>query len=191
MSKNILLLNANPKAESLSRLLADQYQIEAREHFDVRRFDLPEMDFQPSLDSGYDAIQPLEPCLQDFQEQLKRADHIVIISPVWWGGLPAKFKGLIDRAILPGSAFRFEADHPAPVQLLRGKTARIILTMDAPPEMLREQAQPVLTQLDRFTLQFCGVTPAETTLFGSVIFSTEAERAGWVSTVKTLGAGGI
>lgn len=191
MSKNILLLNANPKAESLSRLLADQYQIEAREHFDVRRFDLPEMDFQPSLESGYDAIQPLEPCLQDFQEQLKRVDHIVIISPIWWGGLPAKFKGLIDRAILPGSAFRFEADHPAPVQLLRGKTARIILTMDAPQEMLREQAQPVLAQLDRFTLQFCGVTPAETTLFGSVIFSTEAERAGWVSTVKTLGAGGI
>ncbi|KDM93549.1 NAD(P)H-dependent oxidoreductase [Photobacterium galatheae] len=191
MSKNILLLNANPKTESFARLLADHYQIEARVRFDVRRFDLPEMAFQPSLDQGYDAIQPLEPCLQDFQQQLKWADHLVIVSPVWWGGLPAKFKGLIDRAILPGVAFQFEADNPEPVPLLQGKTARIMLTMDAPPEMLQVQAQPVLAQLDRFTLQFCGVAPAETTLLGSVILSTASEREEWIKTVKSLGAEGI
>ncbi|KKC98880.1 NAD(P)H-dependent oxidoreductase [Photobacterium halotolerans] len=190
MSKKILLLNANPKAESFAKSLADTYDIEAREHASVRRLNLSEMHFNPSLDSGYDAVQPLEPCLSHFQESLQWAEHIVIVSPVWWGGLPAKFKGLIDRAILPGFAFQFEENNPYPVQLLQGKTARIILTMDAPAEMLVEQAEAVLAQLDRFMLQFCGVSPAETTLLGSVILSTETQRQSWLEDIQTIGRQG-
>ncbi|MBD8513534.1 NAD(P)H-dependent oxidoreductase [Photobacterium sp. CAU 1568] len=191
MSKNILLLNANPKAESFAKCLADAYDLEAREHSSVRRLNLSEMHFNPSLDSGYDAVQPLEPCLQHFQEFLRWAEHIVIVSPVWWGGLPAKFKGLIDRTFLPGFAFQFEGDNPEPVQLLTGKTARIILTMDAPQDFLTVQAAPVLAQLDQFTLQFSGVSAADTSLFGSVILSSESERAEWIATAKRLGSQGV
>ncbi|QUJ69810.1 NAD(P)H-dependent oxidoreductase (plasmid) [Photobacterium sp. GJ3] len=191
MSKKILLLNANPKAESFAKSLADAYEIEAREHASVRRLNLSEMHFTPSLDAGYDAVQPLEPCLSHFQESLRWAEHIVIVSPIWWGGLPAKLKGFIDRTFLPGFAFQFEGDNPEPVPLLKGKTARIILTMDAPAEMLAEQAEPVLAQLDRFTLQFCGVSPAETTLLGSVILSTETQRQLWLKDIQALGRLGL
>ncbi|WP_027250733.1 NAD(P)H-dependent oxidoreductase [Photobacterium halotolerans] len=190
MSKNILLLNANPKTESFARVLADAYEVEAREQFTVHRVNLSDMDFNPNLVAGYDAIQPLEPCLEAFQRQLAGADHLVLISPIWWGGIPAKFKGLIDRAILPGFAFQFEENNPYPVQLLQGKTARIILSMDAPAELQAEQAEPVQAQLDRFTLQFCGVSPADTTLLGSVISSTETQRDSWLREIQALGRQG-
>jgi len=56
-NKNILILNANPKRTSLCQTLADTYEIEARETANIRRFNLAEMAFKPSLDQSYDAVQ--------------------------------------------------------------------------------------------------------------------------------------
>jgi len=186
-NKNILILNANPKPTSLCQTLADTYEIEARETANIRRFNLAEMAFNPSLDQGYDEIQTLEPCLATFQTALMWADHIVIVSPIWWGGLPAKMKGLIDRVFIPGVTFKFEGENPYPVQLMKGKSARIILTMDMPEEFVEEQAAPVLGQLSTFTLEYCGVEPVKTSLFGSVIMSEQDQKTDWVAEVKALG----
>lgn len=186
--KNILLLNGNPKPSSFSHHLSDTYEVAAREYATVRRFNVADMDFDPNLAHGYDQVQPLEACLSDFQSAITWADHIVLISPIWWGGLPGKLKGLIDRTFLPGFAFKFEGDQPEPIQLLKEKTARVVLTMDAPDSFAQEQAQPILQQLDRFTFQFCGISEAEVNLFGSVIMSDELQRDRWLKTVQDLGA---
>ncbi|WP_438464620.1 NAD(P)H-dependent oxidoreductase [Marinomonas sp. PE14-40] len=188
---NVLILNGNPKSsqkqKSLSHSLADTYEIEARETAQVRRFNLADMVFNPSLEQGYDEIQQLEPCIVEFQESLMWADHIVIVSSTWWGGLPAKMKGLIDRAFIPGVTFKFEGDDPNPVQLMKGKTARILLTMDMPEEFVEDQAAPVLGQLSKYTLEFCGVSPVRTSLFGSVIMSDDSQKAQWLAQVSDLG----
>ncbi|MDP2572602.1 NAD(P)H-dependent oxidoreductase [Vibrio penaeicida] len=186
--KKILLLNANPKLSSFAKLLTDSYEVEAREKAEVRRMNLSEMEFNLSLDTGYDSDQPLEPSLDAFQQAITWADHIVVISPIWWGGIPAKFKGLLDRSILPGFAFKYEKGSAEPAQLLTGKTVRLILTMDAPEEYLEYQAKPVLDQLDLFTFQFSGMSPAKVTLFGSIIGSDEAQRQQWLTEVAELGA---
>ena len=186
--KKILLLNANPKLSSFAKLLADSYEVEAREKAEVRRMNLSEMEFNLSLDTGYDSEQPLEPSLDAFQQAITWADHIVVISPIWWGGIPAKFKGLLDRSILPGFAFKYEKGSAEPTQLLTGKTVRLILTMDAPEEYLEYQAKPVLDQLDLFTFQFSGMSPAKVNLFGSIIGSDEAQRQQWLTEVAELGA---
>lgn len=190
MRKNILILNGNPKATSHSQHLSDSYEIEAREYFNVQRFDLATMDFNPNLYNGYDAVQALEPCLQDFQQALSQAQHIVIVAPIWWGGMPAKLKGLFDRAFLPGFAFKYEENNPMPIQLLTGKSARLIFTMDAPAEYFEEQAAGVITELDTFILQYCGIDKANISLFGPSISSTEQERLQWQEQVKALGAQG-
>jgi len=188
-NKNILILNANPKRTSLCKAIADTYEIEARETAYIQRFNLADMMFNPSLDQGYDEIQTLESDLIAFQDALMWADHIVVVSSTWWGGLPAKAKGLIDRVFIPGVTFRFEDDNPYPIQLMKGKTGRIILTMDMPGEYAQEQARPVLEQLSKFTLEYCGVSPVETTLFGSVIMSDESQKTLWLDEVKSLGKG--
>ncbi|KJY68096.1 NAD(P)H-dependent oxidoreductase [Vibrio nigripulchritudo] len=189
--KNILVINANPKSSSFSHALADSYEIQAREQAEVKRINLVELDFNISLDSGYDDVQPLEPSLESFQESVLWADHIVIVSPIWWGGLPAKFKGLLDRTFLPGFAFKFEEGSAEPKQLLTGKTSRLILTMDAPHDYVEVQAQPVIEQLDRFTLQFSGMEAAKLTLIGSVIGADKSQRDEWLKRVGELGATGL
>lgn len=185
--KNILVLNGNPKVESFGKNLADQYQIAAKEIANVRRFDLYEMVFNPSLDCGYDDSQALEEPLVEFQEAVKWSDHLLIVAPVWWGGVPAKLKGLFDRTFLPGFAFRYETGNPFPIQLLKGKTYRLVLTMDAPAEYIEEQARPVLEQLGKFTLDFSGIEAQTPIKFGSVSFAEKEELKIYLEQIKQIG----
>jgi putative NADPH-quinone reductase len=57
---------------------------------------------------------------------------LVWIHPVWWGGLPAITKGFIDRLFLPGMAYKYRDNSILWDKLLKGKTARIITTLDQP-----------------------------------------------------------
>ncbi len=83
--------------------------------------------------TNYFQMKPLEPVLEKVLEDLKWSEHLVLSSPMWWGGLPAKLKGLLDRAFLPGRVFDtrvMKAGMPSP--LLMGRSARVILTSDTP-----------------------------------------------------------
>ena len=190
MNKHILIINGNPKTKSFCQHLSNLYEVEAREYFTISRFNLSEMAFNPDLQNGYDQTQELEPCLVAFQQAIKKADHIIIISPIWWGGMPAKLKGLFDRSLLPNFAFKYERGNPMPVQLLTNKTSRLIFTMDAPDPYLEEQASGIITQLDHFILQYCGIEKPQTNLFGAIIGSSDQEKAVWEETVKKLGQQG-
>lgn len=189
--KNILILDGNPKQSSFCSVLTDTYEIEAREQHQTRRFSLHKMAFNPNLENGFDKEQPLEPCLLEFQEALLWAEHIVIVAPIWWGGLPAKLKGLIDRAFLPGFAFKYDNETHEVIQYLTGKTARIVLTMDSPDYYAEEQANPVLEQLEKFTLSFCGIDVLQKDLLGSVISADDQQKAQWLETMKVAGTAGI
>ncbi|WP_237402726.1 NAD(P)H-dependent oxidoreductase [Rhodovulum sulfidophilum] len=73
---------------------------------ELRITHLHDLDFDPDFGGGgYRAAKPLEPDLEAVMANMDWAEHVVLLSPMWWGGLPAKLKGLFDRALLPGSAF--------------------------------------------------------------------------------------
>ena len=116
--KNVLVINANPKTDSLTKSLADKYSETVGSKHDVKAIHVGDLDFELDLREGYDKIQELEPDLVHAQELISWADHIVILSPVWWGTVPAKFKGLIDRVFLPGFAFKYEEGEALPKKLL-------------------------------------------------------------------------
>lgn len=54
------------------------------------------------------------------QEQIKWADVITFIYPVWWAGVPAILKGYVDRVFSNGFAFRNTT--AGPEGLLKGKS---------------------------------------------------------------------
>lgn len=191
MTKKILVLNGNPKKSSYGLHLSNIYETAANEQFDIKRIDLSNMQFNPSLDFGFDKEQKMEPCLIDFQQAVSWCEHLVIITPIWWGGIPAKLKGLFDRSFVPGFAFQYETGNPEPLKLLAGKTSRIIMTMDAPSHYATEQASSAITQLDFYTLQFCGFSEAKHDLMGSIISADPELKARWSTLVHNLGLQGI
>ena len=91
-----------------------------------------DLDFNSILKHGYRQWTELEPDLLMIQQDIVDADHLVFEYPTWWGTCPALLKGLIDRVFLPGFAFKYRDNSLFWDKLLKGNTARLIVTMDTP-----------------------------------------------------------
>lgn len=181
MPGHILILNGHPDNNRLCGALADRFQAGAEQHARVTRFNLADMVFDANLQRGYQVIQEPEADLLKFQQAVQDCDHLVIVAPVWWGGVPARLKGLIDRTFLPGFAFHYEAGQALPTQLLKGRRATLLFTLDTPPWYFRWfQNAPAVHQLGKATLGFSGFRPVTTELFGPVIKASEQTIEQWL-----------
>ena len=139
------------------------------------------------LRSGYRQAQPLEPDLLRAQADITWAEHLAFIYPIWWGGIPALMKGFFDRVFLPGFAFRYRTGKAFPEQLLKGRTAHLLVTMDTPPWYYRwVYRMPGLHQVRKTTLQFCGIRPLRTLMFGPLLGSSARRRAAWLQQARKL-----
>lgn len=188
MSKRILVLAANPNKASFTNHLAETYVNSARKNNEVQFLAIPDMEFNLDLSTGYTEEHSLEDSLQNFQTALVWCEHLVIFTPLWWGSLPAKLKGLIDRTFLPGFAFQYEKDKLMPKQLLQGRSARIVMTMDTPPWYYwLVQGAPAIKQLKNATLKFVGFNSVKSKMIGPIISSTQESRSKWVADVEKLG----
>ncbi len=188
MSKRVLVLAANPRKDSFTRYLAETYARSAQKEHDVQLLSVSDMDFDLDLSSGYSDQQPMEDSLKEFQRSLEWCEHFVIFTPIWWGALPAKLKGLIDRTFLPGFAFQYEENKSIPKKLLLGRTARVVMTMDTPPwYYVLIQGAPGIKQLKTATLKFVGFNSVKSKMIGPIINSTKESRSKWVREVSKLG----
>ena len=176
-------------------MAADTYEKAAREagHI-VERLNIEEMQFDPVLHQGYRQHQELEPALVRFQALIQWADHFVVVYPVWWVGMPAKMKGLFDRAWLPGSAFRYIKTKNGTRtifwhRLYSGKTARIIMTSGTAPWLVRFLPGNVNAQLKWGILWFAGFS-VHTTWFGPAERPAEYKRDRWLRKLRNFGRKG-
>ena len=127
MAAKLFLFVGHPRETSLSHALADAYQRGAEEQgAEIRRMNLHEMAFDPDLTDGYKKRKDHEACLTEFLENTMWADHLAWFHPLWWGGMPAKMQGVIDRAFLPGITFAYHEKDPWWDKLLEGRTALVI-----------------------------------------------------------------
>lgn len=188
--KKILIINGHPNKESFNYGIAEAYRKGAAEAgAQVQYITIAELAFNPNLAYGYQKRTELEPDLVDAWEKILWADHLVWIHPVWWGGLPAITKGFIDRLFLPGRAFRYRENSVWWDKLLKGKTARIITTLDQPGWYYRLSfGRPSVNQLKKSTLQFCGISPVKVTYIGIIKRSDDSQRAKWLRQAENLGS---
>ena len=191
MGKRVAIIVGHPAADSWCGALADSYAAAARAGgHEVRMLYLAQLDFDPSLHAGYRQIQALEPDLLAAQATLAWAEHLVIAYPIWWGSVPALLKGFLDRILLPGFAFKYRPGKAFPEQLLRGRSAQLLVSMDTPPWYFRwVYRMPGIVQLKKTTLEFCGIAPVKVAAFGPLISSSSAQRASWLVKAARLADG--
>ena len=192
MPKRIFIINGHPGETSLSHNLVDQY-IKAAEQsgHDVRVAHLQQLSFDSDFgEGGYKNLKPLEPALKKVMSDLEWSEHIVLATPMWWGGIPAKLKGLFDRILLPGHSFNpRKLKYGLPEPLLKGRTARIILTSDTKSWLLRlVYHNALINQLKCQIFSFIGVKPTHFTQFAPASHPTEQNLEKWFSEVRYLGA---
>ncbi len=189
MSK-LFLFVGHPRERSLSHGLADAYQRGAEsEGAEVRRMHLHDMAFDQDLTHGYHQRKTLEPCLEAWRENILWAEHLCWAYPIWWGGMPAKMKGLVDRALLPGFAFQYHDNDPFWDRLLAGRSAHVMLTSDTPVWYdAWTNRRPGKLQVERTVLKFCGVKPVTTVQFSPVRDVKETKIQAWMRKAYHLGA---
>lgn len=197
--KKIYILVGDPNNDqerlSLNTLLAKEYEGAAlAAGHEVRLTHLADLRFDPVLHKGYRAIQPLEPDLLKVQENMKWANHLVILFPVWWASLPSLLKGLFDRIWIPGFAFHFKmkglkhTNHW--VCELEGRSARVIQTSGTSKWVVwRKFGQPSRV-LKKGILGFAGIAPVKVTWFGSVNDASIDRVECWKKEVRALGKEG-
>lgn len=173
-----LIILGHPDKNSFSGHLCDAYEKGANEKGgEVVRINLIDLDFDPILRGGYNRIQTLEPDLIEAQRLIKWANHLVFVFPVWWSAPPALLKGFIDRVFLPGFAFKQRENSSMWDKLLMGKSARLIITSDAPVAWLYfAYFHPAVNMMKKATLQFCGISPVSITSFDSIKNTNNKKR---------------
>lgn len=147
------------------------------------------LDFDPVL---RDKDQTLEEDLLGAQRAIEEACHLTIMTPLWWGSVPALLKGFIDRTFQSGWAYRYAEGSTFQEPLLSGRSARIVLTMDGPTWWYRlRYGAPVHGALCEATLKFSGFRPVRSTSIGKVRNLDRSAREDWMKKMSLLGASDV
>lgn len=194
--KRIYVLNGHPAESSLNRTLAEAYADAARRAgHDVRLTHLHDLDFDSDFGfGGYANTKPLEAGLEQVLEDNAWSQHMVLTTPMWWGGLPAKLKGLFDRAFLPGRTFNTRETNwmGMPKPMLSGRTGRVIMTSDTPGWFMRwVYRNAMLRQVRDQILGFVGIRPARVTHFSGASNPKADVVDRWLGQVRSFGASAV
>jgi len=176
----ILLLDGHPDADRARfvHALADAYATAAAEAgHDVRRVELATLDV-PLLRRAADWEEGTPPpAIADAQRAIAWAEHLVILYPLWLGDMPALLKGFLEQTLRPGFAIARGARTLNP-GLLRGRTARVVVTMGMPGFVYRWYFRAHgLKLLERNILKFCGIGPVRSSVVGNVMSESSRMRA--------------
>ena len=170
--------------------MADSYTRGAiSEGAEVRRMNLSEMQFDPDLTEGYHSRKTLEPCLETWRENLTWCQHTCWAYPYWWGSMPAKMKGVIDRSFLPGFAMQYHENDPWWDKLLTGRSADVMITSDSPAWFDQIMyGRPGKKQVENLILKFSGIKPVRTLQVGTVKTASEGKITDWLRKAYKRGA---
>ena len=189
MQSKVLILQGHPDPapERFGRALAAAYgEGAAAAGHEVRRIDIAALPFVLLRTKAEHDTGTVPAALAEAQESVAWADHIVIVFPLWLGGMPALLKGFLEQVLRPGFAYRVDGGWK---RLLKGRSARIVVTMGMPALAYRFWfGGHGVRQLERSILRFVGIGPVATTLIGGIETMTDDKRRRWLDRMRSLGS---
>lgn len=114
----------------------------------------------------------------------------MFIFPLWLGTMPALLKGFLEQVMRPGIAFAYPSanENGFAKTLLKGRSARIVVTMGMPAVFYRLwYLGRGVAGMRRNILNFVGIGPVRETLFGMVGKAGNDRRKSWIEKIRRLG----
>jgi putative NADPH-quinone reductase len=196
-TKHVAILQGHPdpKGGHFCHALAEAYSKGAAEAgHEVDLVDIAKLDF-PWLRSREEQEGSPPEAIREAQAVLTRSDHLVLIYPVWNGTVPARLKGFLEQAFRPmflfpdfkpGERLGF-SPYYTQRKALRGKTARIIATMQMPAFLYRWYFRP---HTEKSTLRLAGIGPIRESFIGLVETLNRRRREQWLCQMYALATKG-
>ena len=168
--KNILIIQGHPDAGNghLCDAIAQKYTSAGKDAgHKFRQLDVNNLDF--TLLRSKQEFDESEPsaAIVSAQSDILWADHIVVVYPLWLGDMPALLKGFLEQILRPSFAMQEGKPGKPFKKLLKGKSARLFVTMGMPSPVYRWffKAHSVKS-LKRNILSHCGFNPVKYSLIG-------------------------
>ena len=193
MPRRILIIVGHPDSspKRLCRALAGAYAEGARSAgHEVRLLDIATLDFPVLRTMEEFTARPLPVTLEDAARAIGDAGHLVFVFPLWLGTMPALLKAFLEQVMRPGVAFAYpEAGESGFARtLLKGRSARLVVTMGMPAAFYRLwYLGHGVAGMRRNILNFVGIGPVRETLFGMVEGASDARRGKWIASMHALG----
>lgn len=194
MGRKIAILQGHPSQSGnhYCHALADTYAEAARDAgHSIRRIEVTQLDF-PVLREPDDFRNGVPPDdILKSQETISWADHLFVIYPLWHGTMPALLKAYVEQVFRYGYAMD-RRPNGLPVKLLKGRSARLVITMGMPALIYRfYYGAHSLRSLERNILGMSGIAPIRSSLIGSVESHSNSHRRKWLARVADLGRRGV
>ena len=193
MPSQICIINAHPDPSPyrFAYALCDAYEKGALESgHSVSRITIGELPVSFLASAEDFETPPDEPILSE-REKIAAADHLFIAFPLWIGGMPAKARAFLEQC---ARAHFFLGDSDAedgsawPKKLMKGKSARIAVTMGMPGFIYRTVMDAgALKAIERGLLGIAGVKPIRHTIMGVVDTVKPEQRGAWLLEMERLG----
>ena len=109
----VVVVHPSPDSFTHAAAAAAERGLHSAGH-DVTVLDLYAMGFQPAMTElerhAYHGDEPVvDPLVATSVAAVRQAEALVFVYPTWWSGLPAMLKGWLEKTMVPGLAFVFDA----------------------------------------------------------------------------------
>jgi putative NADPH-quinone reductase len=111
----VVVILAHPSPDSYVHALAHEaLRASTEAGHDTALLDLCGESFVAAMSAeewrAYPTDSPIvDPQVRAHAELIRAADALVFVYPTWWSGLPSVLKGWMDRVLVAGVGFRFDA----------------------------------------------------------------------------------
>lgn len=192
MTKTICIIDGHPDPEPhhLIHALCDAYADGALgAGHTVERINVSELTFGFLNSPAEFETPPPEPVLSE-RDKIARADHLFIAFPLWAGGMPAKLRAFFEHAAR-AEFFIEERENGWPAQMMKGKSARVLVSMGMPGLVYRfAMDEGALKALERGVLGLSGFHPLHHTIIGGAGNLSEENFRSRQTLCRKLGAEG-
>jgi len=156
----------------------------------VTRINIADLDVPLLATAEEFATPPEEPVLSE-REKIAAADHLLVAFPLWLGNMPAKLKAFFEQAAR-AEFFLGQSNKGWPAQLMKGKSARVLVTMGMPGLIYRfGMDEGALKALERGLLGISGFHPMHHTIIGGAGEISEEDYRSWETFFRKIGAEGV
>jgi putative NADPH-quinone reductase len=194
MARRITIIHGHPDPQGhhFGHALAAAYAKGAAESgHEVRVIEVARLDFSllRSKEEYERGVPPED--IRQAQQTISWAEHLVIFYPLWLGAMPALLKGFLEQVFRPDFVTGQPETGRSWKSRLKGKTARIVITMGMPALVYRWYfGAHSLKSLERNILGFCGIGPIKESLIGMIEAPDGAKREKWLEQMRRCGRAG-
>ena len=131
---------------------------------------------------------PAEPVLSE-RMKIAEADHLLVVFPLWMGSAPALLKAFLEQCACGGFFLgAAETANEFPKALMKGKSARLVLTMGMPGLIYRIWfGAHSVKELEQGLFKLAGFKPVHHTIYGGVGEDSEPRHQKWLEEMREFG----